>query len=346
MESAAHHEDAASTARPGAGLRVLTITNLFPAPDAPAYGSFIASQVESLRAEGVVTDVDFIDGRRSKWAYLSAAPRLRRRVRSGAYDLVHAHYSYSGVYPVLFHSLPLVVSFLGDDVIVGHERLAGLKRRVRDYVARRADAIIVKSQEMKHVLERSGREPGRESAPPIHVVPNGVDLERFAPLDRRTCRTSLGYDPARRYVLFPYDPGRAPKGFALASAAMEIVARRCPAAMIRVVSGEPPESMPLHYNASDLLLFTSVYEGSPNTVKEALACDLPVVAVPSGDVAERLARAQGCHVVARSPEAIAQAILDVLADPDPRSRGRAAVAELDIRATARRIVAVYKSLIA
>jgi glycosyltransferase involved in cell wall biosynthesis len=349
MESAAHHDDAASAASaasPGAGLRVLTVTNLFPSPDAPAYGSFIASQVDSLRAAGVVTDVDFIDGRRSRWAYLSAAPRLRRRVLSGAYDLVHAHYSYSGVYPLIFHRLPLVVSFLGDDVIVGHERLGGLKRRVRDYVARRADAIIVKSREMKDVLERSGRGPGRKSGPPILVVPNGVDLERFAPRDRRACRATLGYDPARRYVLFPYDPERAPKGFALACAAMEIVARRYPAATIRVVTGEPPESMPLHYNASDLLLFTSAYEGSPNTIKEALACDLPIVAVPSGDVEERLARARGCHIVARSPEEIANAILAVLADPDPRSCGRAAVAELDIHATALRIVAVYKSLIA
>src|SRR5262249_11527165 len=78
MESAAPAEDAAPAARPGEGLRVLTITNLYPTPGSPAYGSFIASQVESLRAAGVATDVDFIDGRRSKWEYLRALPRIRR----------------------------------------------------------------------------------------------------------------------------------------------------------------------------------------------------------------------------------------------------------------------------
>ena len=350
MESAAHAENAAPAARPGDGLRVLTITNLYPTRDSPAYGSFIASQVESLRTAGVQIDVEFIDGRRSKWEYLRALPRIRRRVRGGGYDLAHAHYGYSGVYPLLFHEIPVVVSFLGDDVIMGHERLSAFKRRVRDYVVMRADAIIVKSEEMKEVLARGpggrGHRDHRRDRPPVLVVPNGVDLESFAPRDRLECRRRLGYDPARRYVLFPYDPARTQKGYGLATAAMEIVRRSVPAAEIRVASGEPPETMPYHYNAADLLLHTSVWEGSPNAVKEALACDLPVVAVPSGDVAERLARARGCALVERSPEAVAAAILAVLADPDPRAQGRAAVADLDIRATARRLIDLYKSLLA
>lgn len=335
MDSAAHTQSAARTPRPGEGLRVLTITNLYPTPASPAYGSFIASQVESLRALGVATDVEFIDGRRRKWEYVRALPRIRAKLTRGGYDLVHAHYGYSGVYPLLSHAIPVVVSFLGDDVIMGHEKLSWLKRRVRDFVVARADAVIVKSPEMKDVLGLAK----------VHVVPNGVDLERFAPRDRRECRRILGYDGARRYVLFPYDPSRSQKGFELAAAAMEIVTRKQPAAEIRVVSGEPPETMPLHYNAADLLLHTSRWEGSPNAVKEALACDLPVVAVPSGDVEERLARARGCRLVERSPQAIAAAILDVLADPDPRAAGRAAVEDLDIRATARRIIALYKSLL-
>ena len=336
MKSAAPAAAADRSERPGEGLRVLTVTNLYPTPEAPAYGSFIASQVESLRAQGVATDVDFIDGRRSKWEYLRAVPRVRGRVARGGYHLVHAHYGYSGVYPLLSHAVPVVVSFLGDDVIMGRERLSWLKRRVRDFVVARADAVIVKSPEMKEVLALAR----------VHVVPNGVDLDRFAPLDRRECRRRLGYDAVRRYVLFPYDPARAQKGFDLASAAMEIVTRKMPSAEIRVVRGEAPEKMPLHYNAADLLLHTSRWEGSPNAVKEALACDLPVVAVPSGDVAERLARARGCRLVERSPEAVAGAILEVLADPDPRADGRAAVEDLDIRATARRIIALYKSVLA
>jgi glycosyltransferase involved in cell wall biosynthesis len=336
METASRTEDLAATPRTGEGLRVLTVTNMYPTPDAPAYGSFIASQVESLREEGVETDVDFIDGRRSKWAYVRALPRIRASVARGRYDLVHAHYGYSGVYPLLFHALPVVVSFCGDDVIMGHEKLSWLKRRVRDYVSARADAVIVKTQEMKDVLGLAG----------VQVVPNGVDLRRFNPRDRRACRREAGYQEGRRYVLFPYDPSRSQKGYGLAASAMEIVTRELPNTELRVVWGTPPETMPLHYNAADLLLHTSRWEGSPNAVKEALACDLPVVAVASGDLEARLARARGCHLVERSPQALASAILAVLADPDPRAFGRAAVEELDIRATARRIIRLYKSLLA
>lgn len=319
---------------PGRGLRVLTITNLYPSSLHPSYGSFIASQVESLRAEGIDTDVYFIDGWSSKWAYLRAAWDVPSRLSRGRYDLVHAHYGYSAVYPLVFRRAPVVVSFLGDDVLEG-ERLSALKARVRDFVVPRADAVIVKSREMQEALRL-------ESA---HVVPNGVDFGRFRPLDRAECRRRLAYAPGRRHVLFPCDPSRAVKGFELASEAMRLVARDVPA-QITVVSGERPETMPYHYNAADLLLLTSLREGSPNTVKEALACNLPVVATPCGDVVERLAGVKSCHIVERSPEELARAILSVLASPDPRSDGRESIASLEASVIAKRIIRIYESLLA
>jgi glycosyltransferase involved in cell wall biosynthesis len=145
-------------------------------------------------------------------------------------------------------------------------------------------------------------------------------------------------------VLFPYDPARAVKGFDLAEAAMAIVARSVPA-KISIVSGEPPEKMPYHYNAADLLLLTSHSEGSPNAVKEAMACNLPVVATPVGDIRERISGARWCHIVERSPRHVAEAILSVLASPDPRSDGRERIAPLEGSAVARRIVAIYGSVL-
>jgi len=319
----------------GAGLRVLTVTNLFPTPARPAYGSFIASQVESLRAEGVETDVYFIDGKRSRWEYFRAFPAIRARLIRGGYQLVHAHYGFSGVYPLLCGRLPLVISFLGDDLLTGKEHLSWLKARVRSLVSSRAGAVIVKTEEMRRSL----------GMPDAHVIPNGVDIDRFRPLDRDACRRELGYDPSRRYVLFPYDPTRGVKDFDLAAAAMEIVRRSLASAELKTVFNELPERMPLHYNAADLLILTSHTEGSPNTVKEALACELPVVATPCGDVAERLEGVRHCHITPRSPAAVAEAVLSVLARRDPRSDGRDKVSGLEIRATARRIINVYRSVL-
>jgi teichuronic acid biosynthesis glycosyltransferase TuaC len=322
-------------ALPGRGLRVLTITNMYPTPERPAYGSFVEAQVSSLRRAGVGMDVHFIDGRRSKWEYVSAFATLRRRLARGGYDLVHAHYGFSGFYPIALASpLPLVTTFHGDDVMLG-ENLPRLKTFVRELVSRRADAVIVQSAEMKEIL-------GLESA---RVIPMGVDLERFRPMDRSACRLAAGYAPDLRYALFPYDRSRRVKGFDLAAAAVALVTRINPAVRLRTVAGEPPERMPLHFNAADLLLFTSLREGSPTAVKEALACDLPIVATAAGDVAERIAGVAGCWLVERSADRVASAVLRVLEDHDPRSAGRAAVGPLDIGAVALRLIEVYRTLV-
>ena len=120
----------------------------------------------------------------------------------------------------------------------------------------------------------------------------------------------------------------------------QLVRRRRPDVDLHVVHGLPPECVPLHMNACDLLLLTSVHEGSPMVVKEALACNLPVVAVPAGDVATRLQDVAGCHVVDAEPEALASAVERVLAAP-PAVAGRAAVASLSAESVARSLRELY-----
>jgi glycosyltransferase involved in cell wall biosynthesis len=320
--------------------RVLTVTNMYPSPQRPAYGSFVAAQVEALRAEGLETEVYFIDGRTSRSQYLSALAGVRSRIASGRFALVHAHYGYTALYPLLLGRLPVVVTFHGSDVLLGTRAqggaLTGLKRRLRDFAVRRASAVIVQTQEMKEAL-------GLDA---VRVIPMGIDLERFRPLDRAACRGRLGYEKDKRYILFPYDPARPVKNFALASRAVDAVRRAVPSAELKCVFGVPPAEMPLHYNAADLMLLTSLQEGSPNCVKEALACNLPVVATPCGDVAERLAGVRLCAVAGRSEDELASAILGVLSSSsDPRSDGRERMTPLGSRETARRILSVYDEVL-
>jgi glycosyltransferase involved in cell wall biosynthesis len=104
---------------------------------------------------------------------------------------------------------------------------------------------------------------------------------------------------------------------------------------------EPPARIPLFLNAADCLLVTSNFEGSPNIVKEALACDLPVVSVDVGDVADRLAGVSPSRVVDRSEDAIAAALLEVVG-LGLRCNGAAAIGDLSEERIAERIVAVYR----
>jgi glycosyltransferase involved in cell wall biosynthesis len=110
----------------------------------------------------------------------------------------------------------------------------------------------------------------------------------------------------------------------------------------------PHEEMPFYMSACDALVFTSREEGSPNAVKEALACDLPVVSVPVADVPLRLQGIPGCEVCTDdSPPAIAAALERTLGRGDrSEGRGREAACQLDERLLTERVIGIYRSVLA
>jgi glycosyltransferase involved in cell wall biosynthesis len=162
-------------------------------------------------------------------------------------------------------------------------------------------------------------------------------------MDYAACRAQLGLDPHTPVVLFVGKPHQARKRLALAQRAMEIVnARASQKAQLIVAWKVEHEQIPVYMNAADALLVTSMQEGSPNVVKEALACNLPVVSVPVGDVYERLRGVPGTEVTSDDrPETIAAALERVLARRE-RIDGRAAVLHLDERILTERVVALYR----
>jgi glycosyltransferase involved in cell wall biosynthesis len=322
-----------------AAYRVLVATNLWPTESDPGWGSFVRAQMESLRPLGVDFDLLFINGRESRWNYWRAIGELRRRLKRQRYDLIHAHFGLSGLVARCQIKVPVVISFMGDDVL-GQPRLDGrITRTGRFYqissfvLARLAAAVIVKSREMKSSL-RLDR---------AHVIPNGVDLDLFSPGDQVQARQALGLDPAKKFILFPYDPAEARKRYDLIEAAAALARAEVPEIEILRVRGAPRHLMPLYMNAADMLVLASSLEGSPNAVKEAMAVNLPVVAVDVGDVAELLGSAQGNYLVPRSAEAMASRIVEVCRK-GTRSRGRAGIARLSMPNVARQIVEVYAEL--
>ncbi|MBI5368116.1 MAG: glycosyltransferase family 4 protein [Planctomycetes bacterium] len=322
-------------------MKVLVLTNAWPSERAPSLGVFIQSQVESLRRLGVVCDVEVIPGWRGKREYWRAVERVRARAAEPGFDLCHAHSGLPGWVALRQARLPVVVSFMGDDAFGTPDAAGryGLKGRLVAWigrgVARRAAAVIAKSEGIKRALGRADAQ----------VIPNGVDFERFRPLDPAAARAGLGLDPAGRYVLFAGDPELPIKDFGLAQAAVQAAKARCPAAHLVAAARVPQERMPQYYNAADVLLLTSHHEGSPNTVKEAMACNLPVVSTDVGDVRAVIGGTPGCRVVpGRDAEALAGALLDVLERP-LRTSGRAAIAHLEIGQVARRVLAVYEEVV-
>jgi glycosyltransferase involved in cell wall biosynthesis len=285
----------------------------------------------------------FIDGRTSNAEYLRAIPRVRRAAR-GDFDLIHAHYGLSGFIAVLQHRLPVVITFHGDDLLgtPDAEGRATRKSRVARilgvWAAARARAVVVVSPQLREALPEG---PARRRA---HVLPMGVDLARFSRVPREEACRALGLDPGRRRVLFAADPALPGKRFPLAEAAVQIARRDDANVELHVASNLPPERMPLEMSACDALVVTSIHEGSPMVVKEALACNLPVVSVNVGDVAERTRGVAGCRLVPPQPGAIASALGEVLHN-GTRGDGRRAVEAVSIGRVAEELVTIYRSVL-
>ncbi len=327
-----------AAARP---LRVLMLTCAWPPPDRPGYTTnFIRRQVEFLRGAGVEVDVFHFTSAMRPDNYLRAWIGVRRQLARHRYDVVHAQFGQSGL-AALPKRLPLVVTFRGDDLqgIIGRNlRItpAGrLLQQLSRLVARSADACIVVSEHMQAFL------PASVSA---HVIPSGLDFDQFRPIPREEARARLRLPLAKPLVLFVGNPAVERKRLPLARAAMEVLNRTLPAELIIAWKVRHSE-VPWWMNACDALLFTSMQEGSPNAVKEALACNLPVVSVAVGDVAQRIAGVAGCELCEdERPESLAAALERVLRRGQ-RAAGRAAVQDLDERRLVERVIAVYHSVL-
>jgi teichuronic acid biosynthesis glycosyltransferase TuaC len=306
-------------------MKILLLTNMYPVPDRPHFGIFVQEQVESLRRNDVEVDVLFVDGAKNRLNYLLGFPRLWLRLMRQDYDLIHAHYIFAGLIARAQSKVPVVMTHHGPEVFMTWQSV--LCRMFTRYFER----VIVVSEEMKDRLR------SREA----YVIPCGVDLHLFQPESKSEKRAELGIDPHARVVLWAGDP-RPEKRYELVSAAMEKLKTRRKDVELVTLSGKPHSIVPKYMNAADVLVLTSDAEGSPMVVKEAMACNVPVVSTNVGDVAVLTSGTQGCFITSRDPADIARK-LDAALDVG-RTNGREAVAQLSVDAIGRRVIEVYQTL--
>lgn len=308
-------------------MKVLAITSIYPVQRDPGLGAFVASQIDSLRTLGVDIDLCFLDVTRSKWELLCGITEVRRKVKTGQYDLAHVHFGYNGIPAALQSDVPFVVSFCGTD-------LASVRLRpISRWVSRCAAACIVKSPEMQTYLDV-----------PSHVIPNGIDMDQFQPTSRLRARQRLGLSEKGRYALFVSNPDRPEKQYALADRALETVRGHGHAVEPLVVFNKPHTDLPTYMNAADLLLLTSSREGSPNVIKEAMACNLPIVSTDVGDVREVIGSTKNCVLAESSPDEIALGVEQVL-HASHRTNGREAIESLSSIVVGQRVLDIYKSVL-
>ncbi len=318
-------------------IRVLHVVSSWPTERTPFVKPFIVSQINSLRQAGIEVDVINLDATGNSFNYLSGMFKILNTVRRQRYDLIHAHYSYCGWSAVPQRRVPVIVSLMGSDLYGisngrGSQTPAGLFNILSTRILLKlVDAVIVKSARMAELV----------NVGKVFVIPNGVDFGVFKPdSKRRTGRTVS----AGRRVLFLGNPNLRRKNLPLAQGAMEMVRKRYPEARLVSAFGIGQGRVVELMNSADLLLLTSLQEGSPNVVKESMACNLPVVSTDVGDVREVIGDTDGCYITSFSPEDVAEKIICAL-DFGRETNGRKRIAHLEIGIVARRIIQVYKDIL-
>ncbi|MBI4787672.1 MAG: glycosyltransferase [Chloroflexi bacterium] len=311
-------------------MRVLFVTNRYPSAETPGDSPCIQQQEIALQRLGHDVNVLYIPKGAPKLKYARAMWQVFWSVQVlKRFDLIHAHYGYCGVVAKMQWRSPVVVTFRGSDV---YSR-SGPKRLLGRLVAKSADAVIVMNDDMQHQL----------ACPGSHIIPYGIDTDLVKPEPQDRARRALGLPLQAPLVLFPYDPARQVKRFDLAQQAVDLLKRELPDVQMLVVYDRPYRDAIRYMNACDALLLTSDSEGAPGAVREALACNLPIVSVDVGDVAQVIGDTDGCYIVARDPEDIAQKLARVLRARQ-RTNGRHAAQELSIAHSAANVAALYARL--
>ena len=300
---------------------------------------FIKEQGESLKSEGIHVDYYPVKGK-GLMGYIKAGFRLRKHLKQKNYNLIHAHFTYSGWTALIGASgkMPVVLSLMGTDAngeYKGKNKIV-LSSRVSSFltwlIQPFVKAIISKSDNIEESVYQKEKS---------FIIPNGVNMQKFQPLLLQQ-NTYTFQTNGKKKALFLGSKTKSGKNFPLAEAAvqqLENVELVCPFPVNH-------SDVPKYLNEADVLVFPSFMEGSPNVIKEAMACNCPIVSTDVGDVKWVFGETKGCYIASFDPKDFATKIKQAIDSPpvNGRTNGRQRIIELglDQETVAKRIKAVYQ----
>jgi len=287
------------------------------------YRSFIADQVEALRKYyNIKFDIFFIVGK-GMAGYFSNIPKLRKYIKSKEFSLVHAHYCLSGIASLIASPVPVVVTFHGSDI-----NLLILNMISSSFIRFLRETIIVEKKLYDKLLIKPKNK---------NIIPCGVDFELFYPESMELCKKIEGLSIQKDYLLFSSRFDNRVKNYSLCQ---EAVRKANINVEILELKDKTREQVRHLLNASKALILTSFTEGSPQIIKEAMACNCPIVATNVGDIFEIIKNTEGCYIAKFNVQDVAEKINMVLAF-GRRTNGREKIANYDNKLISARIKKVY-----
>ena len=284
----------------------------------------IFNQGESLKRNNILISFFTIRGK-GIMGYLKSIVSIRKKIKSEKFDIIHAHYSLSGFAAALAGAKPLIVSLMGSDVKVN----SYMRFIIRIFSHLFWSSVIVKSYDMKKSI----------CIKDAVIIPNGVDCNRFHPSERQAALNFTMWDKTKRHILFAANPDRPVKNYKLAKLAYKLIDKSN--IELHSLKNIKNEHMPFYFNAADVVLLTSLWEGSPNVIKEAIACNRPIVSTNVGDVKYLLNDLKGCYVTGFDEKEIMLKILSALNYNEIEGVNRIKELNLDSNSVAIKLIEHY-----
>lgn len=291
---------------------------------------FIIEQAEALKRAGCEVEFFGVQGKGLK-GYLDNLPLLRQRIRSFNPDVIHAHYGLSGLFANLQRRVPVVSTYHGSDIndkkVLTFSKLSMKLSAWNIFVSK-------KTLEIANLRKR------------YTLLPCGIDLSDLQLTEKNEARRKMNLDAEKEYVLFAGAFDNAVKNVALANETIRFL--HDGNVELLELKGYSREEVTLLMCAADAFLMTSISEGSPQVVKEALACGCPIVSVNVGDVKERIEGVIGCYVAeSREPKEL-EKYLELAMSFEGKTKGREKIIadNLDNRSVADKLLDVYRKVIA
>ena len=292
---------------------------------------FIQEQGDALSLLGAEIAYFPIEGK-GLLGYLKNRKRLIQRIKEFFPDLIHAHYGLSGLLANLQRKIPVITTYHGSDI-----NTAKVYPLSRLNMMLSAHNIFVSEKITPKSPKGDLRDRKKDS-----MIPCGVDTSLFLPMEKAGARSMLDLDAEKKYVLFAGAYTNPVKNPDLAKKAVEILTD----VNLIELQGYSREEVAMLLNAVDAVLMTSFTEGSPQIIKEALACNCPVVSVSVGDVENIITGIPGCFISTYQPTDVALKLQQAL-DFGKRTEGRDRISELglDSETVARKVLEVYEIVV-
>lgn len=313
-------------------MKILHITNAYPTHKNSSYGIFIKEQIDSLKKKGHHCDVIFIDAlTHGKLQYLVKIKAINQAAREA--DIIHCHHSYSAFITQVLANIkkPLVVSFLSS---IKGETVSVFRKLIFNSVLNNCSAFIDKSDPD---TEKQFNAKG-------YYLPNGVDMHFFREIKREDAFDKLGLQK-EKYALFCSSGSilRKEKRYDLFKEVLRILNEKCQIPIKELVLSNIERKLtPYYYNAAALHLLTSDFEGSPNSVKEAIACNIPVVSTNVGNVNLLVRGIDGCYVSSSNrPEELAALCVKALKKERISGRPKLMEEKMDMDSIAEKLAHIY-----